>query len=582
MYATQQYISLVATGLSIKTGINVVPGDNWKAIPATKTLVYEPKSLTYLPFSVVRGFLLHEIGHLRSTNDQSVANSANYKKYGQQALYLYNAFEDIRVDETMIAWIRDFARDSLGASAYWSINKKIWHMPDHTELHKVTQFLLSALYYYYSNRHYLVGELIGHNAEWILNSNYGYPLIKIDKDVRDRFNQNRYLIDKVISESMAATDTQQIVDSVDQNIVPIIQDWLDIPDNSQSQQDSQQGQSGVSVASGGNSQSDQDKQQSDTQQSSGQSEDQNKEEQKNDSTQGGSQSPENQKDESEGEVNSQKPEEQKKPWAVMSPPSMQENFKETDAMDTYIPSQNSPGKDPAQELLRFNRPTEQEAAILLRPYAVNLANKLRSVLVEKAHRKWRGQHQSGKLLSKNAYKVTLPNDGRVFSKQTTPDEPHYNFHIALDNSGSMQGLKATYAFMGAVLVKETCKILRFPIRYYRYDESVQDLEKLESYNGTGGGTDDTKALEKIHGNLKVEDENIVVFVTDGDTNDHESRRKIYKKIVNEKNATVFAIGIGGKEIQRSINQTYDHGIYVPDVKDLPNSFINLLRTIIHR
>lgn len=225
-------------------------------------------------------------------------------------------------------------------------------------------------------------------------------------------------------------------------------------------------------------------------------------------------------------------------------------------------------------------PTEKECKMLLRPYATVLAQRLGDVLKEQATVRWTGLHTGGKLLSKNAYKVGIAGETRVFSKRSNPDTPMYTVTFCIDASGSMAGQNATYAFVGAALLKDVCERLHFKVNLIAFESTAWKLKTLDGYSDTGGGTNDIEAMRLVNKTISSQDENIVFFITDGETNRDSYWDKVRHE-VERKNAIIYGIGIGGVS-EYNIRDHYEHGICVPEVKDLPKTLIAIMRATIKR
>ena len=262
--------------------------------------------------------------------------------------------------------------------------------------------------------------------------------------------------------------------------------------------------------------------------------------------------------------------------------SMSSLAQEGDDSDTN--SSKAFGTGPTEDRKYIEKASEQEVAAILKPYINTLSQRLQSILQEKAHTKWRGSHISGKLLNKNAYKVTIPHETRIFSKKTTPDTPHYHIYLALDGSGSMnQDQLGVYAYMGAVLLKQVCKNLKFDIDIIQYDDRAEPVNNLyEEYSYNGGGTNDYSAMELIEKRIKPEQNNLIFFLTDGDTDRRDERADCLARFENKLNAYVFGVGIGRGINYETIIKNYKRGIQVDQVQELPQRLVEVIRSVIKR
>lgn len=250
---------------------------------------------------------------------------------------------------------------------------------------------------------------------------------------------------------------------------------------------------------------------------------------------------------------------------------------------------NGKGKACAKSLLpnldkanptKVTLPTEKEATAILMPYARTLAQRLRNILQETAQTRHRGNYLSGKLLSKNVYKVAIDGENRIFSKKTNPDTLSYKLHIALDASGSMRdNNKAYFAFMGACMLKEVARLTGFDCQVYYYNSEAYKLDKLDDYM-QGGGTRDSAVLDLIAKNSNIDKQNLIFILTDGYTT-RETDFTLALKEVNKYPNHLVGVGIGLSDDTR-LKENYPNALAVSDIPELPQQLIGLLGSIIHR
>lgn len=106
MQANSTYIRVLASALSNSIGVKVVEGEHWAFDSQNKVLMYNPVTLLEKDVNVVRGLLIHEIGHVLHT--QPVPSSDIFRDYPAINL-VYNAFEDIRIEARLEQEFGDFA-----------------------------------------------------------------------------------------------------------------------------------------------------------------------------------------------------------------------------------------------------------------------------------------------------------------------------------------------------------------------------------------------------------------------------------------------------------------------------------------
>lgn len=510
MQATQDYIDLLATALNKQTGIVIRPGKSWAADHNKGILEYDKRDLLYLPIGVVRGFLIHEIGHLKFTGEYDTTKPYA-QKYGQRYHEVMNCCEDMRIENQLKNEYGDFAKSSLQSVNYFSMQQVAG---DYTNQPKYVQILLKILNRYYRTQYNTIRYSVPQSA-------YGFCL-----EVDELYGKYESKIGDIIREVHYAKSTAVMQDIVDKDLIPLIKDFLDEDKDKDKQDKSENNQSG-----------DQQSQQDGKQKSKpGQSSDTGKRPQNN-----------------IGE---------KKQTSVVKSPGKYYGLKNDDDKKTPIPDI-----------------TLAEAMILVRPYALTLAQRLRGVLNDIKAIHWRGDHKSGKLLSKNAYKVGI-GESRVFSKKTSPDTPYYSVFMAIDSSGSMEGEPAQNALLGATLLQEASKNLRFRLHLYSFDSECKKLKDLSEYRATGGSTYDTTAMIEIMKDIVPGEQNIVFIVTDGDVYRDDGRDRLLKQL--SKVASVYGIGIGDSNIEESVRRSYPNPVFCPKVEDIPKELIGIMRREIHR
>lgn len=514
MNATKDYLDLLSTALTQKMKITVREGGLWRANYKDGILEYDKRDLLYLPIGVVRGFLIHETGHLKFSGEYDIGAYA--QKYGHAYHDVINAFEDMRIEYRLINEYGDFAYRSLESVNYYMGLREI----KTAGMEEYRQLLFKFLDTYYRRKYDSIGRL---------------PELTYSSKVEKFFKDEYYWIRNVVDDCHKQSTTKSMQEYIDQYVMPKIKDFFDEQDPSQDSPNKQQGNSDNS--GNGNSE--------------------NSEDAPVDNTDG--------KSPDSGQSGEQKP--QKK-----MPGEGSVHRVKTPGRYSGL-NGNGGEKIPMPEL------TEAEAKLAVRPYALTLAQRLRGVLADKQAVHWRGAHKSGKLLSKNTYKAGL-NEIRIFSKQTTPDSPYYTIHIVLDSSGSMEGERARSAIMGAHLLNETAKQLRFQIKFWSFDYDCRSMCKLSDYSATGGNTYDYKVFEELLKVISPQENNIVMVLTDGDVCEDSSRDDLLRKLTAQ--ASVYGIGIGDERVSKSLKSNYPNAVFCSQLEDLPKELIAIMRREIHR
>ena len=526
------------SGLSAQTGVKLIPDKKWSSSRSKKELHYNKDDLINLPFDVVRGLMLHEMGHLLFST--GFTESDTVKKYGAELMStIYNTFEDMRIEKKLDERFGNYSRYGLDSVDAWGVEQHLFNSGgNYDKLPKVEQFLILSLFRFYSNHvtDSSVANYLGFEAEYLWSPNqWNYPIATFDKKVKMRHKAKRIKIRSIIEDCYDADNAVELQSIVDNELVPIIKDFIeDKEDKKKREEDKKKQQQGQGQGQG--------KGQSQPQQGQGKG-------------QG--------KDGANGSGDNDK-----------------------GNQDVGMVKGGGRGfstQSPANNIKRTNvaKPTEAEAKTLLNSLSFVFSQKLKDVLKEQKAIRFTGNHKSGKLLNKNAYKVAIGGETRIFSKRNNPDTPNYAVYLGLDSSGSMEGERQTFAFLGAVLLKDVCKRLGFPIRIFSYDTRVTELKKLDEYDATGGGTDDSSVFRAINKVIDGTQDNLVFIVTDGETyrdGDFDALKKGLKK----KNAITFGVGIGEMSMERSLKKNYDNAVCVEKVEKLPSTLLTLIKSIIHR
>lgn len=522
LYATTQYIQMITSALAMQTGVSIYESDKWATDIKTNTLYYDATSLRSLPFYVVKGILLHEISHLLHT-DNPVFKPDYEQRFGIPSLMeVYNMIEDPRIERLMVEKYGHYAEQSF-ASAFAFVVEKNMSL-NLLELTKLQQFLFVAFlnFFYEYNLHGVANEIYN-IMNWSFNTGMTEHLFdpQYNKLPVEQVVFDRYYQnkDKIYDIIEHCHKLNSTQESIDYADQHLIPFIEDFLEEDKKDQE----EKGEGKGQG---QGDQD---------------------------------------GDGQA--------KQPMTLSSL---------KDQIDQAIKGQLA-GKGPAEEYEHIDKPTEQEAITILKPYINTLSQRLQSILQEKAHTRWRGNHLSGKLLNKNAYKITIPNETRVFSKKTTPDNPHYHIYLMLDSSGSMGGKRGLYAYLGGVLIQEVSRQLRFKLTMMKYDDSVEDIRSLENdYDQNGGGTNDFYAFNKINKMIDPQENNLIFVLTDGETTRLDERQEVLDTLEKKKNALIFGVGIGKDINLQTIIQQYKQGIAVSEVSKVPQKLIEVIRSIIKR
>jgi hypothetical protein len=553
MQATEEYIHVLASALSEQTGVKIQAGKSWMANVENKVLIYPKEQLRLLPFYAVRGLLLHELSHvLFSTTTEKPMDTI--KEYGEELVYsAFDMLEDQRCEYLIMCQYGSFAEQAVSDMNYYGVARMIDKLHgDFTQLPKYEQYMRITHLSCLAERHpCIASELTGYQCSYFTETPNEYNMMSVywvDPKVRQHFLKTYTQVMDIHREVSRAKTTKEVLDILVKKYLPLVKPLLDEKDKQDQKQKQPQGGSAPSKDKG------------------------------------------NKPDPTGGTTN--KPNEQPKPEQPGDgsgngkpiPISMSDLLKGDINADAILGNgvEKSKAAGVLEQLKRHEpRFSEAETAALMRPYITTLATRLRYILQEKASTRFRGLYKQGRLLGKNAYRVLIPNEERIFSQKSTPDSPKHAVYMALDCSGSMDGDRETFAFVGSVILKHVSQLLGFPVKMYSYDGGCRLLHTLDDYRESGGGTSDSEALRMILADSSASDDNLVFLVTDGDTREGD-RLSLLNRLKKERNAEVFGIGIGGGISLETVKHNYPHALYVREPKDLPAELINLMRSIIHR
>lgn len=548
MQATEEYIHVLTSALSVQTGVKIQAGDKWMANVQDKVLIYPKEQLRLLPFYAVRGLLLHELSHiLHSTPTEKPKDII--AEYGEEAVYeAFDGLEDLRCESLITGLFGEFAYRAISDMNYYGVARCIDKCHgDFTRYKKWEQYLLIFHYLALADRHNDIYELVGYDCKYLTDTPNQYNMMEcywVDPKVRKHFRKTINQAKEILIDINGADNSQEVLKITVNKLLPLIKPLMDKNDKKEQQQQQPGGQqsgkqNGNQISNGNNN-------------SQKKPNDQNNQDDSRISISG----------QLKNDINSE---------IILG--------KQNNGNQNGSKAGNALGKMEKRQ----QRLSEAETAALLRPYINTLATRLRYILQEKAATRFRGLYKQGKLLGKNAYRVLIPNEERIFSQKSTPDSPRHAVYMALDKSGSMDGDRETYAFVGGVLLKYVSKELGFPVKLYAFDNHCYQLDgnNLDLYHESGGGTSDDSALQRIYNDASGSDDNLVFLVTDGETHTG-SRLEYIRRLEREKNAQIFGVGIGRDISFETVKRNYTHALHVEEPKELPGALINLLRNIIHR
>src|SRR3990167_8593254 len=203
---SEKYLEIITSAFSTETGIKIKKGKDWAYNTKSKTLYYcEDELKGQLPL-IVKGLLLHEIGHSLFT---TLITPTKLEKTSPNAFHaMQNVAEDIRLTHLIQQKYGSFAEEILNYLCEYSLNESVkqgaefWH-----RISKLDQFL-----------HLLFLEGLNYNF-------YTFRGLCLS-EVTERFNNNSSKIGDIKNEIKIAVDSKQLQKIVDTQIYPLVEDWL--------------------------------------------------------------------------------------------------------------------------------------------------------------------------------------------------------------------------------------------------------------------------------------------------------------------------------------------------------------------
>lgn len=535
MKANSTYIRVLASALSTTSGVRVEEGENWAFDSKKKVLTYNPITLLEKPVEVVRGILLHEIGHVMYT--RPVKSSEIYAEY-PAINFMYNAFEDARIERKLKDEYRDFAREPLftksmnGVGKFFEKNSlvsqpKSYQIASVASMVDLMMQILNGEVYENSYEERRLFEKI-RRIELDLGQ-------YVDKDVLDAAEEIQRKVDwtKLVKIARTLPDFATVQKMVDKEVFPYIKHLLENDPTNESMKQAMAA-----------------KQQQQSQSGQGQGEGE------------------------EGEGQGQE--------------AMAQGQEGGD-QEAEVIMQNQDGDEAGTGTEAFSRtpryvPGYVEAAAMVSPYTNFLASRIKDIMKENTAIAFHGNHRSGKLLSRNVTKLTMGEE-RVFSKRNQIDSPKHHLIVALDASGSMDGEKMHNAYLGTVLALDTFRKIRMPYTVLEFGEEVNYLveegkvdPRFLNYRSQGGGTDDAEMVRQVAEYMRRKPDEEFLFIIIGDGCGVRLPKKELEYIQSRSVPLAIGIGRGAQQVAHA----YPGGVHVDDVTKVPQVVLSTLHEYIHR
>lgn len=234
------------------------------------------------------------------------------------------------------------------------------------------------------------------------------------------------------------------------------------------------------------------------------------------------------------------------------------------------------------------------------------SNKLKEILMYQAQNKKLVGQRKGKLRPQSLYRANT--DAKCFQTKTKGKNTKARLCVLVDQSGSMGGQKAHDAAHAAMLLFNACARIRVPIsifghdtifgrdsgtnlyHYIPFENPMRYEESLQGVAYAGGGNRDGLAYFHSCTDLarhKLPNEQcIMIVISDGAPADsgycgEEANRDIQRFIsFFEKQCGIKTIGIGIGDDVLDVPVIYENHVLVPDVEELPQELLKLLKDIL--
>lgn len=210
---SREYIELVTSALSGRSGIQFERGGEWKYNPRQKVLTYNPIDIQNLPPGVAKGLILHELGHAMFTEP---TKQTEIEKEYPSIQDMYNIAEDARIEKKLSGTFGSFSSENIGEKntvvspiALAQYKKEYTHLTPYQKIARATA---------------LSREGISNTEAWnfFMDSESGFDYKK-RQEVAELYRK----ISQTITDATHANSTQEVKQLVDEGIAPLLSKYLD-------------------------------------------------------------------------------------------------------------------------------------------------------------------------------------------------------------------------------------------------------------------------------------------------------------------------------------------------------------------
>lgn len=551
------WIKAITSALSRKHDIKIMKGNTWAVNIEDKVLIYT-EDISYLDKETALALLLHEIGHIKHTDDFDTKTEI-WKKAPEASKLSVNAIEDIRIDWTMAreygnSWnIIEQLHDTTiknGIKELETYNENVKKSKKYIEEFKkedaknqelLKQGKLDDMTYagWRDQVEKKMPKLMNpvREAMWIALANYYDYKVQATKDYHNpkipevaekvvenmRINKPEYL-----------DSTKEVQDYYETEIYPIVKELIETDEN-------------------GNEKPTENHPGSDSQQQQSQSSSPQKQQQKG---------------------NGQPDEDKSREFAQRIRKELQ---KQADELGT--------GKLPGREEPPINEDVDYEAYYEQIKGSINTsAHRFSRVLKDNAYDRLGGRFKSGELNQKRLYKSRL-NEQRLFQRKIVRQNKDYAFSVMLDCSGSMSGTAIEESMKGIALLSEVFNKTHIPFEVCffstrhvfgkRFQENFSRRKmSQEATKVWNGGTtiippfkESIEALARHKARKKV-----MITLTDGEVSGNEENQ--CRELIH-KNKDILCYGIGiGANLDKIFESNF---ISIEDANEISTRFMAILK-----
>lgn len=234
--------------------------------------------------------------------------------------------------------------------------------------------------------------------------------------------------------------------------------------------------------------------------------------------------------------------------------------------------------------------------------SAQFASQLKKVLMYRANDTKLFGQKSGKINTPQLFRAKT--DGRVFKQVTPGKKTSARICVLVDQSGSMHGQKAYDAALASMLLAQACARIKVPVsvygfnspancnlyQYIPFDGYLKYRDNLNLVKRAQGGNRDSlayfHAAIDLAKHAKKGEKLVMIVISDGSPADDgmyygAPAIKDLKNFISyfKKKKGISAIGVGIGDDTAHIPQIYENYSLVPDVDELPEELLKILKKI---